>query len=191
MIYSCGVLVYNRRMTKKYVAAEACRTVEEGNLAHVDDIPFGVRALETGVRVEGIWFSRDSTPLPSPPHPGTPASSRSASPGHSPRSSSYSTLAETRLERSRISALSTSRLPIKRDQCPPRLTQYNAADDDDIPDLDLDTLDKARTEDTDKGEQEQMPSVSSSNRAISEDVVEAHDLRTLGGSRGHVPDMSK
>lgn len=27
-----------------------------------DDIPFGIRALESGIEVEGVWISRSNTP---------------------------------------------------------------------------------------------------------------------------------
>lgn len=48
-------------------------------LAH-DDIPFGARALERGVQIEGIWISNHNTPVQTPRHPGTPIESRSPSP---------------------------------------------------------------------------------------------------------------
>lgn len=30
-----------------------------------DEIPFGIKALESGVEVEGVWISRSNTPVPS------------------------------------------------------------------------------------------------------------------------------
>lgn len=30
----------------------------------VDDVPFGIRALESGMEIDGIWVSRHSTPIP-------------------------------------------------------------------------------------------------------------------------------
>lgn len=48
-------------------------------LAH-DDIPFGARALERGVQIEGIWISNHNTPVQTPRQPGTPIESRSPSP---------------------------------------------------------------------------------------------------------------
>lgn len=41
------------------------------------EIPFGIRALESGVEVEGVWISRTNTPNPS--CPGSPLSSVAAS----------------------------------------------------------------------------------------------------------------
>ena len=49
-------------------------------MLHEDDIPFGARALEEGIEVEGIWNSNTNTPVPSPRQPATPVGSRSASP---------------------------------------------------------------------------------------------------------------
>lgn len=37
-----------------------------------DDIPFGIRAIESGVEVDGVWISRSNTPNQSAP--GSPAS---------------------------------------------------------------------------------------------------------------------
>ena len=37
------------------------------------DIPFGVRAIENGIEVEGVWISRSNTPVSS--NQGSPASS--------------------------------------------------------------------------------------------------------------------
>lgn len=41
-------------------------------------VPFGVRALESGIEVDGVWHSRSNTPAPS--IPDSPMSSASASP---------------------------------------------------------------------------------------------------------------
>lgn len=53
-----------------------------------DDIPFGARALERGIQIEGIWVSNPNTPIPSPRQPGTPAGSQPSSPALKPLSSS-------------------------------------------------------------------------------------------------------
>lgn len=42
-------------------------------MKYSSEIPFGARALERGIRVEGIWVSNNSTPVPSPHKPRTPA----------------------------------------------------------------------------------------------------------------------
>ena len=49
-------------------------------------VPFGVRALESGIEVDGVWHSRSNTPAPS--LPDSPMSSASASPGSVRRNSS-------------------------------------------------------------------------------------------------------
>jgi hypothetical protein len=48
---------------------------DDGN----DNIPFGARAIESGIQVDGIWISDQNTPSSSPVQPGTPAKSRQAS----------------------------------------------------------------------------------------------------------------
>lgn len=45
-----------------------------------DDIPFGVRALEQGIQVEGIWVSNHNSPVSSPQPSGTPSGSGPSTP---------------------------------------------------------------------------------------------------------------
>lgn len=74
-------------MISKYAATEAKEREEEAEvypMLHKDDIPFGARALERGVEVEGIWVSDPNTPTQSPCQPATPVPSQPASPA--PRS---------------------------------------------------------------------------------------------------------
>lgn len=85
LIYSFGILVYNRRTTKKHAEAEESERVEKEIELHpmltdASYIPFGARALERGIQVEGIWVSNNNTPLQSPHQPGTPVVSRPPSP---------------------------------------------------------------------------------------------------------------
>lgn len=71
----------------KYAATEAKERESEAEvypMLHKDDIPFGARALERGVEVEGIWVSDPNTPTQSPCQPTTPVPSRPVSPA--PRS---------------------------------------------------------------------------------------------------------
>ncbi|KAG0155378.1 hypothetical protein PDIDSM_954 [Penicillium digitatum] len=87
LLYAFCVLGWNRWMLSKFAATEAKQREEEAEvypMLHKDDIPFGARALERGVEVEGIWVSDPNTPTQSPRRPATPAASRSASPA--PRS---------------------------------------------------------------------------------------------------------
>ncbi|EAW07795.1 uncharacterized protein ACLA_025120 [Aspergillus clavatus NRRL 1] len=83
LIYSFCVLAYNRRMIKKYAAAEAYqRAAQDSELQMVatggSDIPFGARALEKGVKVDGIWISNSNAS--SPVQSATPMASRSVTP---------------------------------------------------------------------------------------------------------------
>lgn len=45
-----------------------------------DDVPFGARAIEQGIEVEGIWICSKNAPTPSPHFPGTPTDSQPESP---------------------------------------------------------------------------------------------------------------
>ncbi|CAP93408.1 hypothetical protein E8E15_005967 [Penicillium rubens] len=81
------VLGWNRWMMSKHAATEAKEREEQAEvypMLHKDDIPFGARALERGVVVEGIWISEPNTPTQSPCQPATPVPSRPVSPA--PRS---------------------------------------------------------------------------------------------------------
>jgi hypothetical protein len=59
-VYSFSVLAYNRRKIRKHANEEANQQAEqEAEMGEVrseaTDIPFGARALEKGIEVEGIW----------------------------------------------------------------------------------------------------------------------------------------
>ncbi|KAJ5698567.1 hypothetical protein N7462_000572 [Penicillium macrosclerotiorum] len=88
LVYGCCVLAYNRWSTRRYAASEAQQKEEEAELYPMltkDDVPFGARALERGVQVEGIWISDHNTPLPSLYNHGTPALPESHPSSPSPR----------------------------------------------------------------------------------------------------------
>ncbi|KAJ5420438.1 hypothetical protein N7465_002957 [Penicillium sp. CMV-2018d] len=83
LLYAFCVLGWSRWMIRKYAATEAKEREAEAEvypMLHKDDIPFGARALERGVEVEGIWVSDPSTPTQSPCQPATPVPSQPASP---------------------------------------------------------------------------------------------------------------
>lgn len=83
LIYASCVLAYNRWSTRRYAAAEARQKEEEAELYPMlvqDDIPFGARALEQGILIEGIWVSHPNSPVQSPHPPGTPSESRPSTP---------------------------------------------------------------------------------------------------------------
>ncbi|KAJ5926575.1 hypothetical protein N7516_008348 [Penicillium verrucosum] len=83
LLYAFCVLGWNRWMISKYAATEAKEREAEAEvypMLHKDDIPFGARALERGVEVEGIWVSDPNTPTQSPCQPATPVPSRPTSP---------------------------------------------------------------------------------------------------------------
>lgn len=49
--------------------------IEARAMVEVDEIPFGIRALQRGIEVEGVWISHNNTPVP-----GSPATSVFPSP---------------------------------------------------------------------------------------------------------------
>lgn len=65
------VRVRNDIVMKRLIAQEDLERAERGCLPAMrsidrDEIPFGIRAIEQGIKVEGIWVSRRNTPLQSP-----------------------------------------------------------------------------------------------------------------------------
>ena len=80
-IYATCVFVYHKWKTQRCAAVETeNKGVENFPMLIRDEIPFGVKALEQGLQVEGVWISHCNTPTPSPVQTSTPARSRSSSP---------------------------------------------------------------------------------------------------------------
>ncbi|KAL3261955.1 hypothetical protein ABHI18_003265 [Aspergillus niger] len=81
LVYSFIVLAYNRRKTMKYATAEARQKAEmQPMLAEPSDIPFGARALEKGIQVEGIWTPDCRSARQSTTHSGSRAGSTASAP---------------------------------------------------------------------------------------------------------------
>jgi hypothetical protein len=68
-----GKLVWTNRLLKKQesedeerrIAIEESRRNEQMvETRKSQDIPFGVRAIQSGIQVDGIWISKDGTPIP-------------------------------------------------------------------------------------------------------------------------------
>ncbi|KAE8374503.1 hypothetical protein BDV26DRAFT_42516 [Aspergillus bertholletiae] len=81
LIYSLCVLFHNRQVTRKHAAADAHqKAIQDAEqhlmLPEVNEVPFGARALERGVLVEGIWTPGQESPV----EPNTPARRESAGP---------------------------------------------------------------------------------------------------------------
>ncbi|CAI7576635.1 unnamed protein product [Penicillium manginii] len=75
LVYAYCSLVYTRWKIQRYAVIEARQKEEDAELFPMlkrDDIPFGARALERGIQIEGIWVSNPNTPAQSPQLPGTP-----------------------------------------------------------------------------------------------------------------------
>ncbi|MCJ1385028.1 hypothetical protein MMC17_008146 [Xylographa soralifera] len=76
----CVKLIYKHFELRKHTAI-AARQREEQQMQQTSsvpatgapDIPFGVRAIENGIEVEGVWISRSNTPVSS--NQGSPVSS--------------------------------------------------------------------------------------------------------------------
>ncbi|KAK2761565.1 hypothetical protein FQN54_001393 [Arachnomyces sp. PD_36] len=83
LIYGFVILGYNKWTLRKHAAVEEQERMERRCLVmedeEKDNIPFGARAIESGIQVDGIWISGKNTPTNSPAQPGTPAASRRTS----------------------------------------------------------------------------------------------------------------
>lgn len=93
----CLKLLYNHWRLRKYTTIAATRAAQPQDPQDMQQttpprrrgdpgVPFGVRALESGIEVDGVWHSRSNTPAPS--LPDSPMSSASVSPGSVRRPSS-------------------------------------------------------------------------------------------------------
>lgn len=68
-------LLYTRYRLRKYTAiankkqAQLLERSQGGEVVQrrVNDVPFGIRAIESGIQVDGVWISRSNTPIPSTP----------------------------------------------------------------------------------------------------------------------------
>lgn len=75
ILLGCLKLFYTRYRLRKYIAIADKRQAqlrdrEEGREVmrqRVDDVPFGIRAIQSGVQVDGVWISGANTPVPSTP----------------------------------------------------------------------------------------------------------------------------
>ncbi|EEP78567.1 predicted protein [Uncinocarpus reesii 1704] len=84
--YGLGVQIYNSRRIKRMAATEREVKSQQGATFVLDDlknddIPFGSRAIESGIEVEGIWISSHNSPRRSPLQAGTPQETRPPSLG--------------------------------------------------------------------------------------------------------------
>lgn len=80
--------MYSRWKLRKYTAVAEARATQRQEMGHIgrasrgrrngkgnedeEDIPFGIRAIESGIEVDGVWISRSNTPNQSVP--SSPAS---------------------------------------------------------------------------------------------------------------------
>jgi hypothetical protein len=78
LAYATGVRYSNKRELKKHTDRIAAEIEERGEMTgavrHSEEVPFGIRAIERGFLVDGIWNSKTTTPL------HTPSSSKASSP---------------------------------------------------------------------------------------------------------------
>ncbi|KAJ5151996.1 hypothetical protein N7492_010291 [Penicillium capsulatum] len=83
LVYGFCALAFNRWRMRRYTAAEMRQKQEDTEIYPMltrDDVPFGARAIEQGIEVEGIWICNHNSSTPSPTLPGTPTRSQPASP---------------------------------------------------------------------------------------------------------------
>ena len=78
LIFSLGVRWRNKRRIRKHSERKTADTAERGEMAQAtpqeEQVPFGIRAIERGCEVDGVWNSRTNTPLQTPgnSNPGSP-----------------------------------------------------------------------------------------------------------------------
>ena len=67
----CVKLVYNHWRLRKYIAVAASKREQTQEIKRVasvkrrkgQDVPFGIRAIESGIEVDGVWISKSNTPV--------------------------------------------------------------------------------------------------------------------------------
>jgi hypothetical protein len=71
LAYSVGVRYSNKRKLQKHSNCIATEIAERGEMNEAvrpsEGVPFGIRAIERGCMVEGVWNSKTTTPLQTPP----------------------------------------------------------------------------------------------------------------------------
>ncbi|QDS74332.1 hypothetical protein FKW77_004434 [Venturia effusa] len=57
--------IYTRWRLRQYTSVSIKHPTPNMVEAQTDEVPFGIKAIESGVEVEGVWISRSNTPVPS------------------------------------------------------------------------------------------------------------------------------
>lgn len=101
-------LTYNKWRLRKYTAVAEKKTALRREMQHTtsikrgrsqrQQIPFGVRALESGIEVDGVWISGSNTPASTPGSPNTAAMKLQSTHKNHPSESSSSISEMTRIE---------------------------------------------------------------------------------------------
>ncbi|KXT06412.1 hypothetical protein AC578_6064 [Pseudocercospora eumusae] len=92
ILLGCGKLAYTHRKLRKYSAVAEQEKKEQAvarqmsqrqkpDPSHSAHVPFGIRAIESGIEVDGVWISRSNTPEP----PTTRDTNKSSLWDHVPR----------------------------------------------------------------------------------------------------------
>ncbi|KAL6717945.1 hypothetical protein ACLMJK_004030 [Lecanora helva] len=79
VLLGCLKLAYNHWRLRRYTKIDAAKAAIKQEMQYsqsvrqrrADRVPFGVRAIESGIEVDGVWISRSNTPVSS--LPGSPA----------------------------------------------------------------------------------------------------------------------
>ncbi|KAF2686491.1 hypothetical protein K458DRAFT_198719 [Lentithecium fluviatile CBS 122367] len=80
-VLACGIVAtvfvglcklwYDQRKIRKYTKVEKGKQAQTPEMLEAqreetkDDIPFGIRAIESGIEIDGVWISRSNTPVTS------------------------------------------------------------------------------------------------------------------------------
>ena len=101
-------LTYNKWRLRKYTAVAETKAAFRREMQHTtsikrgrsqrQQIPFGVRALESGIEVDGVWISGTNTPSTMPGSPNIAAMKPQPAHGEHSREPSSSTSESSRIE---------------------------------------------------------------------------------------------
>ena len=93
-VVAVSVRFYNHWKLRKYEALQQVSTLhrqaledQPGVKAREAEIPFGIRAIQSGIQVDGVWISGSNTPTQSAPNSRTPSvilDTNSSNQSHSP-----------------------------------------------------------------------------------------------------------
>ena len=135
ILLGCVKLVYNHWTLRRYIKIDAAKAAIKQEMKHspsvrrgrANKVPFGVRALESGIEVDGVWISKSNTPAGS--LPGSPELSSTVFKQTAPQLDSLSGRTSTASDMTRIEISQPTGIKIDVDpQSSSSSTVRNSAD---------------------------------------------------------------